>query len=177
MKRSLPQFGFTRQNFVKQNLGGFTLIELIIVISLFSIIFAFLFTNVARPKVFADLAATEDLIYITIKEAQNLAMSGGTNESGTKVDFGIHLEQDEFILFQGASYNPGDPSNLETDLSPNLVIESISLPTGSDIIFSQISGEVQGLSFGVNGSFVLRETNTDETRTFTINRYGAIDVN
>ncbi len=154
------------------NRNGFTLTEILITIALFSIIFAIVFVGMARPKAYADIESTENLIYITVKEAQNLAMKGPASS------FGVHFEQNKFVIFQGATYTLGDPSNLETTLDPNLLIESISLPTlNTDIIFSQLSGEVQELTLGASGSFVLRETNTNETRTFTITSLGAVDVN
>ena len=153
------------------NSNGFTFTEILITIGLFSIIFAIIFVSMVRPKAYASLESTEDLIYITVKEAQNLAMKGPASS------FGVHFEQNKFVLFQSTTYNSGDSNNLETTLEPNLSIESISLPTNTDIIFSQLSGEVQGLSLGTSGSFVLRETNTNETRTFTITSLGAIDVN
>ncbi len=148
---------------------GFTFIELILVISLFSIIFVFMFTSLVRPRSLADLVATEDLIVVTVKEAQSLAILNPQRE------YGVHFEQNKFILFEGTTYSPSDPNNLETTLTTNLLVESITLP-GGDIIFSQISGEVQNFTSGQN-SFVLRESNTNESKTFTINKIGTLDAN
>lgn len=148
---------------------GFTLIELILVISLFSITFTLIFTTLVRPRSFADLVSTEDLIYSTVKEAQSLSMSNPQRE------YGVHFEQDKFILFEGSTYSPGDPNNLETTLTTNLSIESITLSNG-DIIFSQISGEVRNYTSGQD-SFVVRESNTNESKTFTVNRIGSLDAN
>ena len=161
--------GFTRQNFRKKSLDGFTFIELILVISLFSIIFVFIIPSLVRPRSFADIVSAEELIYSTVKEAQSLAMTNPQRE------YGIHFEQDKFILFEGSTYSPSDTNNLETTLTTNLSIDSISLPTG-DIIFSQVSGEVQNYTFGQD-SFVLRESNTNESKTFTINRIGTLNAN
>lgn len=152
------------------NSDGFTFVEIIITIGLFSIIFALITVSMVRPKATADIKSAEDQIYITLKEAQNLAMKGPLDR------FGVHFEQNKFVLFQGSTYNPGDSSNLETTLDSNLSIESISSPSGANIIFSQLSGEVQGLSLDESASFVLRESNTNETRNFTITSLGAVDV-
>ena len=153
--------------------NGFTLIEILLVISLFAITSSLLLVNITRPKGIADLQSTEDLIYATVKEAQSLAMAGSTG------DYGVHFELDRFTLFEGSTYSPGDPNNLETTLNTNLTIESISLPSGggNDVVFSQISGEVQDLSLGGFGSFLLKESNTSETKTFTLTSLGALDVN
>jgi len=148
---------------------GFTFIELILVISLFSIIFVFIIPSLVRPRSFADIVSTQELIYATVKEAQSLTMANPQRE------YSVHFDQDKFILFEGSTYTPGDPNNLETTLTTNLSIESITLP-GGDIIFSQISGEVQNYTFGQD-SFVLRESNTNDSKTFTINRIGALDAN
>lgn len=156
-----------------QKSNGFTLIEILLVISLFAITSVILLVNITRPKGIADIQSTENLIYATVKEAQTLAMAGSTG------DYGVHFEQDRFVLFEGSTYSPGDTNNLETTLNTNLTIELISLPSGGggDVVFSQISGEVQGLSLGESGSFVLRESNTSVTKAFTITSLGAVDVN
>jgi len=154
-----------------QKSNGFTLIEILLVISLFAIASSILLLNITRPKGIADIQSTENLIYATIKEAQSLAMAGPTG------GYGVHFEQDRFILFEGATYSSGNSNNLETTLNTNLTIESISLPGGNDIVFSQISGEVQGLSLGQSGSFLLRESNTSVTKAFTVTSLGAVDVN
>ncbi len=161
--------GFTRQNFRWNNLYGFTFIELILVISLFSIIFVFIIPSIVRPRSFADIVSTQELIYSTVKEAQSLAMTNPQKE------YGIHFEQDKFILFEGSVYSLSDPNNLETTLTTNLTIELITLPSG-DIIFSQLSGEVQNYTSGQD-SFVLRENNTNDTKIFTINKIGTLNAN
>lgn len=167
MKRD--EKSFTRQNFLWNNLNGFTFIELILVISLFSIIFVFIIPSLVRPRSFADIVSTQELIYSTVKEAQSLSM---TNPQKA---YGIRFEQDKFILFEGSTYSPSDTNNLETTLTTNLSIESISLPSG-DIIFSQLSGEVQNYTSGQD-SFVLRENNTNDTKIFTINKIGTLNAN
>lgn len=153
--------------------NGFSLIEILLTISLFTVAASFLLVNITRPKGIADLQSTEDLIYATVKEAQILAMAGAVGS------YGVHFEQDRFTLFEGSTYSSGDPNNLETTLNTNLTIESISLPSGggNDVVFSQISGSVQDLSLGGSGSFLLKESNTSETKTFTVTSLGAVDVN
>jgi prepilin-type N-terminal cleavage/methylation domain-containing protein len=150
--------------------NGFTLIEILLTISLFTIATTLLLVNITRPKGIADIQSTENLIYAGIKEAQSQAMAGPTGS------YGVHFEQDRFTLFEGSTYSPGDPNNLETTLNTNLTIESISFP-GGDLVFTQISGEVQGLLLGQSRSFKLKESNTSETKTFTITSLGAVDVN
>ena len=151
--------------------NGFTLIEILLAIALFTIATVILLVNITRPKGVADLQSTVDLIYATTKKTQGLSLAGPSG------DYGVHFEQDRFVLFEGTIYSASDTNNLETTLNTNLTIESISLPAGgADIVFSQISGEVQGLSLGQSGSFVLRESNTGESKVLTITSVGAVDV-
>ena len=154
-----------------QKSNGFTIIEILLAISLFAITSVILLINITRPKGIADIKSTENLIYTAIKEAQVTAMAGPTG------DFGVHFEQDRFIIFEGSTYVSGDSKNLETTLNNNLTVTSINLPSGSNIVFSQISGEVRGLNLGQTGSFTLNESNTNESRVFTITSLGAVDVN
>ena len=147
------------------NSKGLTLVELTVAIALFTILSSFLLFDITSQKTFADFESTEDLIFVTVKEAQNLAMATRTES------YGVRFETDRFVLFQGSTYNPGDASNLVTALGSNLTIDSITLPSG-DIIFSPLIGEAVS-----QGSFVLKDTGGSETKTFTINQFGAIDVN
>ena len=157
------------------NPKGFTLIELTIVIALFSLVSTLLLFNVSKPKAFADITSSEDLIISTLKEVQSKSMLGGLEGLAQPTTFGVHFEQDKYVLFRGAVYNPADSFNLETPLKPNLSFSQISLPN-QNIIFSRLSGEVQGF-VSTQNSFTLLEKNTSETRIFTINRFGAINVN
>ncbi len=141
---------------------GFTLVELMVAVALFSIISTLLLVNLSRPKAFADISSSENLIYVTLKEAQNLAASGQETS-------GVHFDRGKFVLFDGSSYNPSSSTNLVTTLDPSLSIESINAP-GGNVLFSRLSGETSG------GSFILKSA-SGETKTFTINRFGAVNVN
>ena len=145
------------------NSKGLTLVELTIAIALFTILSSFLLFDITNQKTFADFESTQDLIFVTVKEAQNLAMATRTES------YGVHFETDRYVLFQGSTYNPADPSNLETTLDSNLTISSVTLPSGN-IIFFPLIGEA-----GSPGSFVLKDA--AGAKTFTINQFGAINVN
>ena len=153
-----------------KNSKGFTLIEILLTISLITIASVLLLVNITRPKGIADIKSTENLIYTTIKEAQITAMAGSAS------DYGVHFEQDRFIFFEGSTFTSGDPNNLETTLNNNLTINFIDPPIGNNIVFSQLSGEVRGLTLGQSVSFELKESNTNESKVFTITSLGAIDV-
>jgi len=102
-------------------------------------------------------------------------MLGSLEGLAQPTTFGVYFEQDKYVLFRGAVYNPVDSFNLETPLKPNLSFSQINLPN-QNVIFSRLSGEVQGF-ISTQNSFTLLEKNTSETRVFTINRFGAINVN
>ncbi|MEX0616342.1 MAG: type II secretion system protein [Candidatus Woykebacteria bacterium] len=155
--------------------SGFTLIEIILVIALFSLAFGFILVSITRPKSQADIRAAEDQIYFALKEAQNLAMVGSTGGSSSAESHGVHFEQNKIVIFKGASYNLSDTANLETTFEPSISISPINLPS-SNIIFSKLSGEVQNYS-GAQNNFALTESNTGQTRAFTINQYGRVTIN
>ena len=77
--------------------------------------------------------------------------------------FGVHLTNDNYILFKGDTYVPGDPYNEVFDLP--LIINAIGL---QEIVFSKLEGKPN-----VTGDIILK--NDSDIRTININEIGRIN--
>ncbi len=115
---------------------GFTLIELIIVISLITIIALIVippFLEFRRTQVLSG--ETESVISLV-----NLARSR-TLAAKNDINYGIHFSADEVTVFPGDNYVDGGADNLEVSLSAGAVISDISLSDGGPVIvFERLTG-------------------------------------
>ena len=121
------------------NNKGISLIEILIVVSIVSIISAIVVPSLSR---FHDQQAlrntTEDVISL-LNEARNNTIS-----SKNSTTYGIHFQADKVILFTGSSFTIS-PSNKQINFDSVIIIPSvggINLNGGrSDIIFDRITGD------------------------------------
>ncbi|HSX58126.1 MAG TPA: type II secretion system protein [Candidatus Saccharimonadales bacterium] len=158
---------------------GFSLIETVLVISLFSIVLLIsapiLFTNLGGEKA-ATLAQN---INSALKEAQNKAMSSEALGQASPTEFGVHFTSSNYTIFQGSSYNSSDPNNFVnqidngTSLTTNL--PCISSPTNcNNLVFSKLVGEV--VSFDQTKNTLCAKDNAGNGVLLTINSAGVVNV-
>jgi len=152
---------FTHQNFSKKNLGGFTLLEILISISLILILTLFTVSvglNFYKSQQLENQAQT---ILQTLRRAQLKAMAVEMDSS-----FGVYLTNDSYILFKGSSYaNNRDPQYDEVFDLP----EIINVSGLSEITFSKFEGKPN-----ITGNIILN--NNGESRTININKFGTISL-
>ena len=118
---------------------AFTLIELVITITVISILAAVGFANIIRYKERQDLSSATQEIVVVVRNAQDRSLS---QESGSR--WGAYFENpasgtDFYELFKGLSYDSG------TIISRNVLPSNVQLdiPTSgssSTIIFSPVTG-------------------------------------
>ena len=139
---------------------GFTLIELILAISIIAILFGLSTMNLLHAQNSTTVTTVEETLISDLKSQQTKAMNG-TDSGGS---FGIHFSSDStYTLFQGTSYDPSSGSN-----SP-ITIDAITF-SGNDVVFSSINGETTATTITV------AHTNGLETKTIQLNKYGAVIV-
>ncbi len=143
------------------NSRGFTLIEILVVIGLFILIFslsAFVgFDSIARSTV----AGERDSLTSLLASARAHAISN-VNEK----KHGVHIDEDEpdFVLFEGDSYSAGDPNN-----RPVARTSAVSVSGPGDIIFEQLSGDV------ITGVGTTTLSDGSKTAEININSVGRIE--
>ena len=126
---------FTHQNFSKKNLGGFTLIEILIVIFLIFILASFVVSVGLNFYKSQQLESQSQTILQTLRRAQSKAMSVEMDSS-----FGVYFANDHYILFKGNSYLTRDTQYDEVFDSP----EIINVSGLNEIVFLKFEGLPKG---------------------------------
>lgn len=143
---------------IYKTLAGFTLIEVLIVLGLFGVLFGIsLPISLDSYRSYILTSETKNLLSV-VRRARSLAIA---NDHG--ISHGVSLESDRFILFQGSSFAGRDSAFDENyPRSPSVTI------TGFDeIVFSQISGLP-------NVTTTITLKNDLNEQTISINEYGTI---
>lgn len=150
---------------------GFTFIELIVVIGILSVLFSIAFVGISSLQVGSTKQSTSVVLYSDLKNQQIKAMSGDTQSSGIKSNYGIKILSDSYVLFRGSTYNALDTSNITMDAEPGYTINSTFPDT--TIVFEAGSGEIIGFVNGQN-TITITHTSTGQAKTIQLNKYGAV---
>jgi prepilin-type N-terminal cleavage/methylation domain-containing protein len=151
---------------------GFTFIELIVVMTLFSILVGYVVINLVGARHQTSLQSAASEIVADLHNQQMKALYGATEGVANASSYGVYFDNSSYTLFKGNSYLLNDPSNFVIDLDPSLEFSSINLP-GSQIIYERVSGEV--VSFNPSQTSVtLRNKQTSQQFVIATNKYGVI---
>jgi len=144
-----------------RNFGrGFTLIEIVLVIAVVTVL-----AGIAAP-IYQSFQVKDSLAVATNILAQNLRRAQVLSQaSDGDTTWGVKIQSGSITLFKGATY-----AGRDAGLDEVFTIEtSVSQASGPDeIIFAKFTGDPQ-----TAGNIVLT-TNTNETKTITLNQKGAI---
>lgn len=145
------------------NKEGFTLIELLVSIAILliiSLLVIFSLTTFGRQ---VEIEASSQSVISVLSLARNRTLA-----SEGKTTYGVHFDNDKYVLFSGSTYTAGDPNNDEYDLQDS-EFYSISLNGGgNEVIFDRIRGTT-----GEYGSVSLRLiSDNNQSRTINISESG-----
>ncbi len=174
---------------IKDN-KGFSLIEMIVALSIFGFIAGVTVVNYRAGERSAILTNSANLLASNIRLAQNYALSSKEDDAGAVPAFGwgIFLAQgaDEYYLFKNLADGDWDctdscATNQEKirifKLPQNIIVNSINPASPGRIVFLPPDPKTY-----VNGddtadmTIVLRNTSTNQTKSITVNSYGMIEV-
>jgi prepilin-type N-terminal cleavage/methylation domain-containing protein len=155
--------------------SGFTLIELLMVIGIFGILVMVATVNMIKPQVSASIYNATSTLMADIKQQQLKAMLGDTQGETSSQAFGVYFETNQYTLFNGTSYNAGDPNNFVISLQDGMIITNINFPS-SQVVFSKRSGEISEYLLG-SDNITIRHDSAGEEKTITTNKYGALTLN
>lgn len=152
--------------------AGFTLVELLVVLSMITIIVSLSSINLTGLISTTSFDENLELIVSDLRRQQFRTLVGEEQSNSSK--FGIHFENTQYILFVGDTYVAADANNLAISLPPNLVFESITLPSGS-VVFVEGTGEVLNYNADTD-SVTIREISSNESKQLEFNMLGVVDV-
>jgi len=150
---------------------GFTLVEVIVAMTIFSLLAGLLSISMINTQPRASLNSTIVSLTSDIKHQQLKAISGEIKDDST-FPYGIHFESNSYTLFAGNTFQSSDPTNFTVNLENNLSFINITFP-GSSLVFSQNTGDVSGFTPGSN-TITLHNSVTNEQKMLTVNRFGSV---
>lgn len=163
MKKNYRHFSILNSQFSIQK--GFTLIEVILVMSVAFVLLGISTVNLANFQRGSQLTATTNVLLADLKDQQIKAMAGATQGNGTAGAYGVHIMSDQYILFHGSTYNSSEPSNFVVDLHETLSFAAAPV----DIIFQAGSGEI-----GSSSTITITDIVDSGQKTILLNRYGVV---
>jgi len=145
---------------------GFTLIEILVVITIFIILGAISIAGIRYFQSQTNLNNDAEKIIATLRLAQNKTIA-----SESESIYGVHFENNFFVLFKGDIYNPNSPDNNMYYLSPRTEIYAINLNgQGTNIIFNRVTGNTDQY-----GAIKLRLISLpNQTKTISIDSIGQV---
>jgi len=140
--------------------NGFTIIELLLSISIIVILSGILIPVSRSFQLLNDLDVAVNTVVQTLRRAQILSQSMDGDNS-----WGVYIQSGDITLFQGISYVSRDSSFDEVfHLASVITVSGLA-----EIIFDKFSGTTQTV-----GTLVLTSAN-NEVREIVINEKGSID--
>lgn len=151
---------------------GFTLIELILVMSIFAVLAGIATVNLFSFQHKAQLDSTLNMFIADLKGQQTKAMAGYANGEANVENYGINFDSSNYryVLFKG-TYSSSNTANFSVSY-PNSIQITTTFPN-SQLIFTKGSGELSGYATA-SATVTLQDTQNNEQKTIQFNRYGVI---
>lgn len=150
---------------------GFVLAEIIVVMGIMALLFGIVYIRATNIERHASLPAFTNGLIAELRGQQTKAMSGDA-VSGVTLAQGIHFQTNQYVLFQGSSFDEQNPSNVVVPFPDTISTVSITFPSAT-IHFAKGSGEILGYSDQTN-TVTLGESSTGKQSVITVNRYGSV---
>lgn len=151
--------------------AGFTIIEALLVMSIFIILAGLSTINLLNAKQSTSLSTSVDTFIADLKQQQLKAMVGDTEGRVASGNYGIFLGVDKYTFFHG-TYSSSEPSNFNASLGDSIQFTNITFPT-PQIVFLQGSGEVDNYTDGSN-TITIKDIVGNNQKVITINEYGVV---
>ncbi len=162
----------TTSKLKKHIFSGFTLPELIIVLAIFSLLLTFAGVNLFRSQQQATLQSEVSTLVSDIRSQQFNAMSVDVGSGSSPVSYSIYFSENEYVLFQGTTYIPGDSSNFTVEIGESSLFENITFPNQT-LSFLPVSGEVRDYT-SLTNEITIRNIANDEVKKLIVNEYGVV---
>jgi len=144
---------------------GFTLIELIVVMSIIGILLGLTSINLARSQQTASLTSAGEMLIADLRQQQLKSMIGDTEGRPASDSYGIHFDPNKYVLFHGTTYSSSDTSNFVINLDSNMQFNNSNV----DIIFSKLSGEIV-----TDTTIDLQDNTNSNLKRIHLNAFGTV---
>ena len=151
--------------------GGFTLIKIIIAMSIFATLSGIITINLLHAQSKTSLDTSVASILADIKGQQTLAMSGSIQGGTSASEYGIYFGTTSYTIFSGSSYSANNSTNFVIPLKNNVNFSSVTFPSRV-IIFQRASGEIANFNSAQNQ--ITLSNQGGENKTITLNGIGVI---
>ncbi len=158
--------------FNHSNQKGFTLVEFLLVMSIFAVLASIATVNLFSFQNKSQLNSTFNTFVADLKDQQAKAMTGDTSGTGVIDNYGIRFDSTNhrYILYKG-TYVASASANFAVTYQNTLTITIAS--ASSSITFAKGSGEVTNYA-STSAIITVRDSMTNEQKVIRLNRYGVI---
>lgn len=147
---------------------GFTLIEILFVLSILGILFAIVTPQFNRMKDNQILNSTTDEVLSTINKASSQSLASFDSSA-----YGVAFASDRITLFKGTVYDVNAVTNEVVYLKSPAIISNISFGGVSSLYFNRLTGVPSA-----NGSFSIElSSGSDAEKVISIDATGRISTN
>lgn len=115
---------------------GFTLIEILVFIAVIVVVITIMWSGLTSFQESHQFNQGIEVTFVFLKDARTRTLA-----SQAAKRYGVHFEETQIVLFEGASYNPANA--ISTFAMPSLIrISAISLMGGGqDVVFERLTGK------------------------------------
>lgn len=150
--------------------SGFTLVELLIVITIIAILFVLSTINLGQAQTAASLSSVTNTLLTDLKNQQLLAMVGEEGSTSAQQPHGIYLQSSSYTLFADTAYSGSDTNNFTVSISPDTLTTTFP---ANQVVFDTGDGAVNNFTSGNN---TITVAGNGSSQTVTVNRFGALAV-
>lgn len=155
----------------KKSQLGFTVIELIMVVSIIAVVYSLISFNWVSILPKQNLDSAVEVLVGDLKQQQLEAMSGFDTGGGGLMNHGFYLNTNEYITYEGSSYNPINTSNMTFSLPQGITATTVDI-TNDDLVFAHTSGEPN--TIGINPQIIVTNQANGEQKTIQLNQLGVV---
>lgn len=140
----------------KKQLHAFSLVELLVVLAIFSLVAAMIVTSFVSYGVTQEFQTVRAETTTLLREARQRTLT-----SETVTQFGVHVDTTTIIVFEGSSFATGTVRSEFT--SPNATFSSSFSDGNNEIVFARLTGLPSA-----TGTVLLTQTRSGATTTVEI---------
>lgn len=150
----------------RKSIGGFSIIETLVVLSFLVLIVAVVTPRLGDFRENQVIRSSVSEVATSIEKARHQSLSGLGDTA-----YGVHLSEDEVVIFEGTSYSAGDPDNKSISILEPAQITNIVFSGGvTSFYFDRLTGIPSA-----TGSFDI-EIEGGDYRTLDITDVGLVEI-